>query len=64
MKKDESISGIDPLNLDKLLALGLDGEADEITLTASFSHLMEKPGGKIGRYKLLQKIGEGGMGVV
>ena len=64
MKKDESISGIDPLNLDKLLALGLDGEADETALTASFSHLMEKPGGKIGRYKLLHKIGEGGMGIV
>ena len=64
MKKDESISGADPRNLDRLLALGLDGEADEIVLTPSFSHLMEQPGGKIGRYKLLHKIGEGGMGIV
>jgi len=64
MKKNESISGADPRNLDMLLALGLDGETDEIALTASFGYLMEKPGGKIGRYKLLHKIGEGGMGVV
>ena len=64
MKKDESISAADPWNIDKLLALGLDSETVEITLTASFSHLMEKPGGKIGRYKLLHKIGEGGMGIV
>ena len=64
MKKDDSISGADPQNLDRLLALGLEGETDEIVLTASFSDLMEKPGGKIGRYKLLRKIGEGGMGIV
>ena len=64
MTNDESISGADPRNLDRLLALGLDGETDEIALTASFSHLMEKPGGQIGRYKLLHMVGEGGMGIV
>ena len=64
MNGNESISGADPRDLDRLLALGLDDKADEIALTAPFSDLMEKPGGKIGRYKLLHNIGEGGMGIV
>ncbi|MFC1605089.1 protein kinase, partial [Planctomycetota bacterium] len=64
MKNNQSISGADPRNLDRLLALGLDGETDEIALTASFGHLIEKPGGQIGRYKLLHIVGEGGMGIV
>ncbi|MFC1792002.1 protein kinase [Planctomycetota bacterium] len=64
MNNNESISGTDPRDLDRLLALGLDNETDQIALTASFGHIMEKPGGHIGRYKLLQTVGEGGMGVV
>jgi len=64
MKNNESISGADPRNLDRLLAMGLDSETDEIASTASFSHLMEKPGGHIGRYKLLRTLGEGGMWIV
>jgi len=64
MKKDESISGTDPRNLDKLLALGLDDEPEERALSASFGQLMEKPGGYIGRYKILHTLGEGGMGIV
>src|SRR5262245_46146737 len=34
------------------------------TSVASHAALTEKPGDRIGRYKLLQKIGEGGCGVV
>src|SRR5204863_1392452 len=40
---------------------GLCGDADS---TISSSALSEKPGDKIGRYKLLEQIGEGGCGVV
>ena len=64
MKKNESTSGADPGNLDRLLAIGLDSETDEITSTASFEQIMERPGGHIGRYKLLRTLGEGGMGIV
>ncbi len=37
---------------------------DELPVTRPVSPLGEKPGQLIGRYKLLQKIGEGGCGVV
>src|SRR5688572_33310963 len=35
-----------------------------ILADASISPSIEKPGDRIGRYKLLQQIGEGGMGLV
>ena len=38
--------------------------ADEMIPDPSAGPLSEKPGDRIGRYKLLQKIGEGGCGVV
>ena len=53
-----------------LLAVGLptepasEKEAARPTIRLSLPPLAEKPGDKIGRYKLLQQIGEGGCGVV
>jgi WD40 repeat protein/serine/threonine protein kinase len=42
----------------------LDAPPSAVTPTAAYRPLTEGPGTKIGSYKLLQQIGEGGMGVV
>ncbi len=42
----------------------LDTPPSGLGATVGFSAIAEKPGSTIGRYKLLQQIGEGGMGVV
>lgn len=42
----------------------MEGEAETITRVSENENLINKVGSKIGPYKLLQKIGEGGMGVV
>src|SRR5262245_3932406 len=40
------------------------GLSNDANLTLPIGALSEKPGDRIGRYKLLQQIGEGGCGIV
>jgi WD40 repeat protein/serine/threonine protein kinase len=52
------------LDADALLGAMLDRVPGGLAPTAQFEPIVEQPGSLIGSYKLLQKIGEGGMGLV
>ena len=61
----ESAFGAEPEQLRELLSFGLEDSSEkEAAPTASLGRVFERPGGQIGRYKLLSILGEGGMGIV
>jgi serine/threonine protein kinase len=65
MKDETSMFGAKPERLDRLVFEALqDSRPQEAAPTASLGAVFERPGGRIGRYKLLSILGEGGMGIV
>jgi len=68
MTQSDSIFGAELDRLKRLLTVGEEepeeGSSAHTPRTASLGILTERPGGRIGHYKLLSVLGEGGMGIV
>jgi len=66
-KEHPSVFGLGAKQIDELLALGLNeglNEEEPIWPMAFADGAVDKPGTRIGHYKLLRVLGEGGMGIV